>query len=66
VKNDNRIENLQLFDSNGEHLAHELNGRCPKWSDDGKERIRKSLRQRWSLWRSANQKPSEDDAQPCI
>jgi hypothetical protein len=66
VKNDNRIENLQLFDSNGEHLAHELNGRCPKWSDDGKERIRKSLHQRWSLWRSANQKPSEDDAQPCI
>lgn len=65
VKNDNRIENLQLFDSNGEHLAHELNGRCPKWSDDGKERIRKSLHQRWSLWRSANQKPSEDDALPC-
>lgn len=35
----NAIENLQLFDSNGTHLAHELKGRVPRWSDEGRERI---------------------------
>lgn len=37
---DNRLSNLRLFSSNGEHLRHELTGRCPKWSRAGKERIR--------------------------
>lgn len=37
---DNRICNLQLFASNGEHLAHELKGQVPRWSEDGKRRIR--------------------------
>jgi hypothetical protein len=52
-KGDNRLENLQVFENNGEHLAHELKGRCPKWSPDGKERIRKAVRLRWSLARDA-------------
>ena len=56
LRDDNRIENLQLFHSNADHLAVDLKGRCPKWSEDGKERIRKSLIQRWSAWRSTNQK----------
>ena len=29
-KADNRIENLELFSSNGLHLKHELKGQCPK------------------------------------
>ena len=45
-KDDNRIENLQLFARNGEHLQHELTGRCPKWSDDGKQRIQEGV-ERW-------------------
>ena len=53
-KNDNRIENLQLFASNGEHLAVDLAGRCPNWSVEGKERIREANLQRWSRVRSAN------------
>ena len=39
VNNDNRIENLELFASNADHLRHELTGRCPQWSPEGKARI---------------------------
>lgn len=56
VKEDNRIENLQLFENNAAHLAVDLKGRCPHWSAEGKERIRKGLHQRWSVWRAANPK----------
>ena len=45
---DNRPENLELFASNGEHLAHELAGRCPKWTEDGKARIVAAVRRRRS------------------
>ena len=38
-KQDNRIENLQLFQRNSDHLRHELTGRVPKWTEDGKARI---------------------------
>lgn len=38
-KQDNRIENLELFSRNSEHLARELKGRCPKWTDEGRQRI---------------------------
>lgn len=41
---DNRLENLELFQSNAEHLRHELTGKCPKWTEDGKERIRQGHR----------------------
>lgn len=37
---DNRLENLELFQSNAAHLRHELTGKCPKWTEAGKERIR--------------------------
>ena len=38
-KDNNDPSNLQLFGSNGEHLAFELKGRVPKWSEDGKRRM---------------------------
>lgn len=34
-KQDNRIENLQLFASNAEHLAETLRGKCPQWTERG-------------------------------
>lgn len=37
---DNRPENLELFQSNAEHLCQELKGRVPRWTEDGKARIR--------------------------
>lgn len=39
VKTDNRLENLELFQTNADRLRHELTGRCPKWTEDGKARI---------------------------
>jgi hypothetical protein len=36
---DNRPENLELFPTNGSHLAHELKGRCPNWSPEGRAKI---------------------------
>ena len=36
----NHIDNLELFQSNGEHLAKTLRGKCPKWSDSGLEKLR--------------------------
>jgi len=66
VKDDNRIDNLQLFASNGKHLAIDLAGRCPKWSEEGKERIRIANRQRWQRERASNQLPSESCDPQCI
>lgn len=42
VHDDNRAENLELFASNGEHLAEELAGQRPQWTPDGLARIREA------------------------
>ena len=39
---DNRIENLELYTSNAQHLRDELTGRCPNWTPDGEQRLRVS------------------------
>jgi hypothetical protein len=36
---DNRIENLELYASNADHLRVDLKGRVPNWTEDGKRRI---------------------------
>lgn len=53
-KTDNRIENLVLFASNGDHLHQELKGQCPKWSKAGKKRISAAVKERWKEWRAVN------------
>jgi hypothetical protein len=65
-KQNNDPENLQVFENNGKHLAVDLAGRCPKWSEEGKERIRKAVRLRWSRWRASNLAQSKADDQQCI
>lgn len=39
-KANNRPENLELFARNSDHLRHELTGKCPQWTEEGKARIR--------------------------
>jgi hypothetical protein len=39
VKTDNRLENLELFESNAKHLAATLKGNVPKWTEQGKANI---------------------------
>jgi len=39
IRSDNRPENLHVFASNGEHLAATLAGKCPQWSEEGRQRI---------------------------
>ena len=41
---DNRPENLELFESNAAHLAHELTGRGPRWTPEGRARILAGVR----------------------
>ena len=37
----NHPDNLRVFPNNAEHLRQTLKGRCPKWSEEGKARLRK-------------------------
>jgi HNH endonuclease len=37
----NAIGNLQLFDANGRHLLHELTGRTPRWTPEGRATLAK-------------------------
>lgn len=48
VHDDNRIENLQLYSSNGAHLSEELKGHCPKWTAEGRKKILAAHR-RWCV-----------------
>ncbi len=43
VKDDNQPRNLQVFGSNGEHLAIELKGRKPQWTSEGLARMRQGV-----------------------
>jgi hypothetical protein len=44
VPDDNRPENLQVFDTNADHLRATLAGKCPKWTPEGRQRILESVR----------------------
>lgn len=54
---DNRIENLEVYDSNNKHLKITLKGKIPKWTKEGRERILKAVRKP----RKPNIKPSTDE-----
>jgi hypothetical protein len=44
-KRDNRIENLEVFASNAEHLASTLKGKVPQWTPEGTARMGKRKRE---------------------
>ena len=54
----NAPENLELFPSNGKHLAHELNGRAPNWTAEGRERIAEGVQQRANRYRGSKRDDS--------
>jgi hypothetical protein len=56
---DNRIDNLELFDSNAAHLGATLVGKCPKWTEDGKRRILEGRIRYSNRQRERNQMKSE-------
>ena len=63
VKSDNRIENLELFENNGAHLAAELRGQCPKWSEDGKRRILQGIANRTARLRRGGRASNQTTSQ---
>lgn len=65
-KTDNRIENLEVFESNAEHLRHELTGQCPKWTPAGKAKLQRVLQAGNRRYRQENaiRKAKEADVQP--
>jgi hypothetical protein len=54
----NHPDNLELFDTNGKHLAETLQGKCPQWTADGKSRILAATLDRWSKHDAAKYKPT--------
>lgn len=61
-RTNNRIENLQLFSKNADHLRHELTGKVPNWTPEGKKRIVDGVR-RSGRARRSSRSPSESGGQ---
>lgn len=59
-KQNNHIDNLELFASNGKHLEHELQGRVPKWSAEGRQKILQA-HLRWCEQKRNGSRPKPDD-----
>lgn len=53
-KQNNHIDNLELFQNNAAHLAKTLSKRCPKWSESGKKKLAMVRRQRSEACRQRN------------
>jgi hypothetical protein len=41
---DNHPDNLMVYETNGRHLAETLKGKCPQWTEEGRDRILESVR----------------------
>jgi predicted transcriptional regulator len=48
----NHPDNLECFATNALHLADELNGKIPKWTEDGKKRIEAGIQKSARLKRN--------------
>lgn len=62
-KQDNRIENLELFATNADHLRETLSGKIPNWTEEGRRRILEANRQRKVPQDGDTLLESETDAQ---
>lgn len=61
-KANNAPGNLRLFRSNAEHLRETLKGRCPRWSPEGKVRIRTAHAAWCARRRAAREEAAGQDA----
>ena len=59
-RGDNRIENLQLFSTNADHLRETLKGKRPKWTPAGRRRTLEGLER----WRKNQKKKASGGHQP--
>ena len=55
----NHPDNLVLFSRNSEHLKHELTGKCPKWTPEGKKKLLESARKGKYFSKEVRRKASE-------
>lgn len=60
----NAPENLEVFGSNARHLAETLKGQVPQWSDEGKERISRTVSQGRKQKGTANHQELKSDDCP--
>lgn len=65
---DNRIENLELFSSNAEHLAVTLAGNVPNWTEAGWQRMLEALEKGRQVLagQSSSQSPSRTGVQESL
>ena len=60
---DNRPENLMVFETNADHLRHELKGRVPDWTPQGIQKMQAGLergRKKWSELTAARREAAGD------
>ena len=62
-KKNNDPSNLELFDCNGNHLRAELTGQIPRWTEDGKKRIREAARRSSRNRHASSRRESGNDGQ---
>jgi len=53
----NAIENLKLYDSNRDHLAEELEGQVPNWTEEGRQRIQEGIAHAVANRRKSSRRP---------
>jgi hypothetical protein len=62
-KADNRIENLELFATNAEHLRVTLAGQVPQWTEEGRQRILEGCRRKKRRLKDKLSSKSEESVQ---
>lgn len=65
-RQNNDPDNLQLYETNGQHLAETLKGKCPNWTPAGRARIgKRGLRHTSQQLLEPNEQPSPQTTDRC-
>lgn len=60
----NHPDNLELFESNGRHLAETLRGKCPNWSPEGRAVLAEVVKRAGAVSASRRRKAKDADQSP--